>query len=189
MHQSDFTLFFALAWLSLLGGCATPQYQTQVSLIPPVDAAGRACVQACEAGKLACQADCRDRYQACVKAIEPQVEAHYEAALKQFESDIAQYAAALRSYEMQLSFAWLNSYPYGWGMWAGPWMGPWPGMYFPPPYPAPTMPTREGVRAQLENSSCQSDCGCLPAYDGCFVGCGGQRLVETVCIKNCPPGQ
>ncbi len=28
---------------------------------------------------------------------------------------------------------------------------------------------------------------CLPAYDACFLGCGGQRVSETVCIRNCPP--
>jgi hypothetical protein len=188
MRRPDSISFLsALAVLALLGGCAAPQYLTQVSLIPPADAEGRACVKDCESRKLACQADCRDRYQVCVKDVAPQVEAHYKAALKQFESDIALYAAALRSYEMQLGFGWFGGYPVGWGMWGGPWMGPWPGMYLPPPQPAPTMPTREGVRTQLENATCPSDCGCLPAYDGCFVGCGGQRLVDTICIRHCPP--
>jgi hypothetical protein len=179
----------ALTVFGGLGGCAAPQYQTNVSLIPPGDESGRACVQICESRRITCEAGCQDRFRSCAKAIEPQVEAGYGEALAQFENDLRQYAAALRAYETQLSFAWFNSYPYGWGTWGWPWMGPWPGMYFPPPYPVPKMPTRADVRAQLEKSSCQADCGCQPVYEGCFVGCGGQRLSETVCIKNCPPAQ
>lgn len=174
-----------LAALLLLGGCAAPQYQTNVHLISPTDAAGRACVQACETQKITCQSDCRDRYQACAKALEPQVEAHYIAALRQYELDLKHYAAALRHYEMQLYFGWMHSHPY-YGFY---WWDPWPGPYFPPPYPEPVMPTRDGVRAALEKANCQDDCGCLPAYDVCFVGCGGLIERETVCIKNCPPAK
>ncbi len=47
------------------------------------------------------------------------------------------------------------------------------------------MPTREGVKAALEKTKCQADCGCLSAYDTCYVSCGGKRIPETVCIKNC----
>ncbi len=186
---------FALAAATLLGllaGCATPQYQTVVSLIPPEDAQGRACVQDCDARKTACQTDCQNRYQACAEAIEPQVEANYEAALKQYEIDLKQYAAALRHYEMELHFGWMNSYPYysPYHPYYYPyWWDPWPGPYFPPSYREPAMPTRAGIRAKLVKTNCQDDCGCLPVYDACFVGCGGQILRETVCIKNCPPGK
>ena len=177
--------FAAAALLTLMAGCATPLYQTTVHLIPPADAQGRACVQDCEAKKTACQADCQSRYQACAKAIEPQVEARYVEALKQYELDLKRYAAALRHYEMQLQFEWLHSYPFGHPYW----WDPWPGPAFPPPYREPAMPTRDGVRAQLEKLNCKDDCGCLPAYDACFVGCGGQRVSETVCIRNCPPAK
>lgn len=177
--------FAALALLLVLAGCATPQYQTTVRLIPPADAAGRACVQACEVQKDACQADCQSRYQACVKTLEPQVEARYTDALKKYELDLKRYATALRHYDMQLRFDWMNSYPYR-GFY---WWDPWPVAYFPPPYAEPSMPTRAEVRAQLEQTNCESDCGCLPDYDSCFVACGGQRLSETVCIKNCPPAR
>lgn len=178
-------LFAVLALFAVIAGCATPQYQTSVRLIPPTDAQGQACVQDCEARKTACQTDCQARYQACAKDLEPQVEARYIEALKQYELDLRQYAATLRHYEMQLRFDWFNSYPYRHPYW----WDPWPGPYFPPPYREPVMPTRDSVRAQLVKSNCQEDCGCLPAYDACFVGCGGQRVSETVCIKNCPPAK
>ena len=173
----------SLAVLLLLAGCATPQYQTTVHRIPPADASGRACVQDCETKNTVCQADCQTQYQACAKSLEPQVEAAYAEALKRYELELRRYAAELRHYELQLHFGWMYSNPYygfyGWDPW------PWP--YFPPPYLEPEMPTREGVRAQLEKSNCQADCGCLPAYDACFVGCGGQIVRETVCVKHCPP--
>jgi hypothetical protein len=180
-----FQRYVALLLFAVMAGCATPQYQTTVRLIPPDDVRGRACVQDCESKKTACQADCQSRYQACAKDIEPQIEVRYAEALKRYELELRQYAAALRNYEMQLRFEWLNSYPfgypYGWG--------PWPGPFFSPPYREPVMPTRESVRAQLEKSNCKEDCGCLPAFDTCFVGCGGQRVSETVCIRNCPPAK
>ena len=175
----------ALVLLAALAGCATPQYQTTFRLIPPTDAQGRACVADCEARKTACQTECQTRFEACVKDVEPQMEARYTEALKQYELDLRQYAAALRYYEMQLRFDWMHSYPYPF---RHPfWWDPWPGLYFPPPYREPVMPTRDSVRAQLVARHCQADCGCLPAYDACFVGCGGQRVSETVCVKNCPP--
>jgi hypothetical protein len=189
MRLSALPLHFAApALLAFIAGCATPQYQTTVRLIPPTDAPGRACVQACEAKKTECQADCQTRYQACVKDIEPEVEARYTEALKHYETDLRQYAMALRNYEMQLRFEWLNSYPY-YPYYHPYWWDPWPRPYFPPPGPEPVMPTRAGVRAQLEKTNCQADCGCLPAYDACFVGCGGQRQTETICTKNCPPAK
>jgi hypothetical protein len=175
--------FPVLVLLAAVSGCATPQYRTTVRLIPPADAQGRACVKGCEAKKVECQADCQARYQACVKTLEPQVDARYTEALQRYEIELRQYAAALRHYEMQLRFEWLNGYPF----YPPYWWDPWPGPHFPPPYPEPVMPTRESVRAQLEKSNCQADCGCLPLYDTCFVGCGGQRLSETTCIKHCPP--
>ncbi|WP_296752530.1 hypothetical protein [Thiobacillus sp.] len=178
--------FIALVLLGILAACATPQYQTTVRMVAPDDAQGQACVQDCEAKKAVCQADCQTRYQACVKTLEPQVEVRYTEALKEYELDLKRYAAALRHYEMQLQFNWMHSYSYPY-RYPYYWWDPWPRPYFPPPYLEPQMPTRTGVRAQLEKSNCQADCGCLPVYDACFVGCGGQRLTETVCIKNCPP--
>lgn len=175
-----------LALVAGLAGCATPQYQTRVRMLPPTDAVGLACVRGCETQKTACQTTCRTRYEACAKSVEADVEARYTDALKQYENDLAAYAAALRRYEMQMRFDWLHSYPYrhphrfpyGWD--------PFPGPYFPPPAPAPVMPTRESVREALVAKACTADCGCLPAYDACFVACGGQRIVDRVCTENCP---
>ncbi|HET9463717.1 MAG TPA: hypothetical protein VFO43_07105, partial [Thiobacillus sp.] len=119
----------ALALLAALAGCATPQYQTTVRLIEPADAQGRACAQDCEAKKIACQTDCQTRYQACVKNIEPQVETRYAEALKLYELELRQYAAALRHYEMQLHFGWMSSYPYYYPYHYPYWWDPWPGPY------------------------------------------------------------
>ena len=182
-------LVVVVALLAALAGCATPQYQTRVRLVPPTDAPGRDCVDGCEAQKDACQRDCKTRYQACEKDIEPQVEARYIEALKQYENDLKQYAAALRHYEIQLQLDWLNNYPYYHPYHHPYWWNPWPRPYFPFPYREPMMPTRESVREKLEKTNCQADCSCLPAYDTCFVGCGGKRLTETVCVRNCPPTQ
>lgn len=176
-----------LATLAALAGCATPQYQTRVRMVPPADAAGLACVRGCETKKSACQTACSTRYKACARAVEPEVEARYTEALKQYENDLRHYAAALRHYEMQMRFDWLHgAYPYRYPRPFPYWWEPFPGPRFPPPRAEPVMPTRESVRDTLVATRCQADCGCLPAYDACYVGCGGQRLVDTVCVANCP---
>ena len=172
----------ALLFVAALAGCATPQYQTTVRTLPPGDAVGRACVQVCGQQLGSCQAACQARHQACAQSVEPQVDAQYAEALKRYEIELQQYAAALRQYAMQLRFEWMHGYPYGPYGWH-----PWPA--FPPPVREPVMPTREHVRAALIKQRCQDDCGCLPAFDACFVGCGGQRISETICIRNCPPAK
>lgn len=173
-------------FVATLAGCATPQYQNRIRMVPPAGAAGQQCVNQCESKKTACQTECRTQYEACARSVEPQVEARYTEALKQYENDLKAYAAALRRYELQMHFDWFHAgypyrhprrFPYGWD--------PFPGSRFPPPAPEPSMPTRESVRDKLVASSCKADCGCLPAYDGCFVACGGQRIVDKVCVENC----
>lgn len=187
MRASFPNLLAALLLLGGLSGCATPRYQTTSRLIPPTDAAGQACVQRCDTARVACQSACKTRYEACTKAVAPQVEARYSEALEQYALELKRYASALRRYEIQLHFDWMHSYPYR--HYPPYWWDPWPGPYFPPPFAEPVMPTREGVRAELEKKQCADDCGCLPAYDSCFVGCGGQRVSETVCVENCPPAK
>lgn len=172
--------------LALLAGCATPQYQTTVRFVPPADAAGRACVEGCEAKKAACQAGCQARFAACAKGLDAQVDSAYADALKQYEAELKRYADALRRYEMDLRFDWFYAWPYAYPYRHPYVFGPWPRPSYPLPR-EPAMPTREDVRAQLEKTRCQADCGCLPAYDACYTGCGGQRISETVCVKNCPP--
>lgn len=176
---------FLVSWLLIvagLAGCATPQYQTVYRHEPPADSQGLACLQGCEQKKETCQADCKARFQACQKDIEPQVEERYLQALKNYENDLRHYALAIRQYEIQQWLYWPHDY---WPHHRGYYSYPWPGPYFPPPYLAPVMPTRESVKAALEKEKCQADCGCLSAYDTCYVSCGGKRIPETVCIKNC----
>jgi hypothetical protein len=174
---------FGAAGMLAMVGCATPQYQTVYRYEPPADAQGVACAQGCEAQKETCQAECRARYQACQKDIEPLVETRYLQALKQYEHELRQYALLLRQYEMQQWLFWPHDYY--WPHHHRYFAYPWPGPYFPPPYLNPVMPTREVARAALEKEKCQADCGCLPAYDSCYVSCGGKRIAETVCIRHC----
>lgn len=164
--------------LASLAGCAGPQFQTTFRYEAPADIQGKACVQSCDQNRQACQL----RFQACQTSIEPMLEERYRQALKQYEQDLGAYAQALQDYRVQV---WM-------GLSYGPWpyyrgyYFPWPGPYYPPPSPVPSMPTREDVRAVLEKEKCQADCGCLSDYDACFVNCGGKRIPQTVCARNCP---
>jgi hypothetical protein len=169
--------------LAGLSGCTTPQYQTAYRYEPPADAQGRACVQRCDVTKIACQTDCQARYKACQKDVAPLIEERYLQALKDYELDLKCYAAFLRHHEIQ----YYNSWPFSpWNDHPG-YSSPWPPpCAYPPPYPVPAMPTREGVRIALQEEKYRDDCGCLPAFDSCFVDCGGKRIAEAICAKNCP---
>lgn len=170
-------------------GCASPQIETTTRLVAPADAAGRACVAGCTARKASCQNDCQTQRRTCTAALEPEIEAAIRRAQQDYAQALTHYAEALRRYERDLYFHWH----------VRPWrhapLHPYdrrrafdPGWYalppFPPP-PAPREPSREKIRAQLEAQRCTDDCGCLPAYDACFVACGGERIEETRCVKNC----
>ena len=37
---------------------------------------------------------------------------------------------------------------------------------------------REHVQAAVEKQRCDSDCGCQPIYDACFLSCGGKKIPE-----------
>lgn len=169
--------------LLTLAGCATPQMQTQVRLIPPIEAAGRVCVRSCETQLAQCQSVCQTRQQACIKSLEPDIEAAYADALKQYALDLQRYAIALRHYELQMRLEWLHRFPHR-HPFDGLWWEPWPPYHVP--YAEPVLPTRDALRTALEKTRCPSDCGCLPTFDTCFTGCGGQRVNETVCVANCP---
>lgn len=175
------------AVLSGLAGCASPQMQSSVRFVPPGDTAGRACVADCEAARSSCQTRCQTAYTQCAQTLDAEVEAKYAVALKEYEAALKRYAVELQQYQFDLRLGWVHGWPfrhpgrhlyYGFDFW------PYPPL---PPPREPVAPTREAIRAQLEKTRCQADCGCLPAYDGCFVGCGGERITETRCVKNCPP--
>jgi len=174
---------FVVAIAFLLSGCATPRYQTVYRYEAPTDARAHACLQACEPKLAACQSSCQTRYQACLKEIEPLVDTRHSEALKRYENELDRYRLELQHYQLQLSL--------GWGyhsMWYGPWpyFYPWPETYFPPPIP-PHKPTREESFNQVRQQRCESDCGCQPIYDACFLSCGGKMIPEVKCIANCPP--
>ncbi|MCA1925883.1 MAG: hypothetical protein LDL16_06355 [Thiobacillus sp.] len=172
-----------------LAGCAAPQMQRSVRFVPPADAAGRACVAGCEAVRADCQSRCQSAYALCAKTLDSDVEAHYADALRQYQADLRRYAAELQRYRLDMHLGWLHAWPirhpaphlyHGFDFW------PYPPL---PPPREPVAPTREAIRDKLEKTLCQADCGCLPAYDACFVGCGGERLTETRCVKNCSPAR
>lgn len=175
---------------SLLG-CATPRYQTVYRYEPPAEPAGRTCLERCERELMGCQDRCQAVYQACLKGIEPEARNRHEDALKRYEGELAQYRRDLDRYQLSLSLGWGHGpwwYGHGGYGWHDPW---WPyggyGPHYYPPLP-PVPPSYAEEFARLRAEKCDRDCGCQPAYDACFLGCGGRKVPEERCIANCPPG-
>lgn len=165
----------SLALLALfISGCASPRYQNVKRY--ETGAATQACLATCVTAEQACKHDCQSRHEACVKSIEPDAQARYQAALRQYEQSLIEYRWDLERYRHELA----------WGYWGGGW-----GYYswFPPfpPSPPPAMPTLEREKQRLAHERCDQDCGCQSGYDACYVRCGGQIIHETQCIANCPP--
>lgn len=171
--------------LATLAGCASPRYQTTYRYQSPASAAGQRCVQGCEQALSRCQSACQADWQACAARVEPQVEARYVEALKNYELELNRYRHSLELYEWDLWQSWGYSHS---GLWySQPWSYHWP--YHRPylPYALPAQPSRERARAELLKSQCKDDCGCHVQYDACYLNCGGGKIPEQQCVANCPP--
>lgn len=170
------------ALIAGLSACASPpRYQTIYRYQPPADPAGLACLDKCTRKMETCQTQCQENYQACLKTIEPKkVDERHGEALKRYAAELDRYRLELYQYRLSLSLSW-GHYPwYGHGFYH-----PWPEPYYFPPTP-PSRPSRDEEYNRLKKEQCEADCGCQPAYDTCFLACGGTRIPEERCIANCP---
>ncbi len=174
-------LFLVVAALCL-AACASPRYQAMYRYEAPLEASAQVCLQSCEPKLGACQSSCQQRHQACLKEIEPLVDARHNAAIKRYENALDNYQFELQQYQLRLSLGWGYS-----SVWYDPWpfYYPFPEPHFPPPTP-PYKPTREDSFNRVRQERCESDCGCQPIYDACFLSCGGKMVPEVKCIANCP---
>ena len=174
-------LLIALA--VLLAGCAGPRYATEVRYIPPASEAGQACLKGCQIDMQACQADCQSRRQSCIANIEPRVDVAFEQALRQYEAERRVYMRERQFYRLDrtLSFGFYH-HPFYYGYPDPFW---YTDRYFDDPPVPPAAPSRAAIRERLVDEECNIDCGCQPAFDQCYVGCGGQVERRVVCIENC----
>ena len=179
MRSSLFTLVIAV----FLAGCASPRYQTIYRYEAPTDTNARACLQSCEPKLATCQSKCQQRYQSCLKEIEPLAETSHGEALKRYESELDRYRLELQHYQLQWAMGW--GHPHSFWYQHGLFYSPWPEPFYAAPNP-PRKPTREEAFNRVRKERCDSDCGCQPIYDACFLGCGGKKIPEVQCIANCP---
>ena len=171
-------LFFVVLILASLAACISPRYQTAYRYEAPTDAAGRACLTQCEPKSSHCKTQCAEKHQACVKDLDPQIEARFAQKTQQYQRDFHYYLYALELYQRRLSLGFYSydpRYAYYYG-------------YEPsfPPIP-PFKPSREQIAAQLVQQQCDRDCGCQTIYDACFLGCGGKKIPEVKCVAHCAP--
>ena len=176
-----FRVVLLIAVLIGLTSCASPRYQTLYRYEPPTDAAGHACLERCEDKLSGCLSSCSITLQSCSKRIEPEAEARYSEALKRYEMELNIYRWELQRYEINQTLNWqyhslaadhLHYYA-------------WPRPYYFPPTP-PRKPGRDELFNRLRKEKCETDCGCQPIYDACFLTCGGKKIPEVRCIANCP---
>ena len=175
----------ALATVVGLAGCASPQYATEVRYLPPATEAGQSCLRGCQTDMQACQADCQSRRQSCIAGIEPQVEAAFDQALREYEAARRVYLRERQYYQIDrtLSFGFYrHPFYYGYGYPAPFW---YTDRYFDDPPIPPEAPSREAIRERVIDEQCNIDCGCQAAFDQCYVGCGGQIDRRVVCVANC----
>jgi hypothetical protein len=167
----------------LLAGCAGPRYATEVRYLPPATEAGQACLQGCHTDMRACQADCQSRRETCIAGIEPQVDAAFDQALRQYEAERKVYMRERQFYQLDrtLSFGFYH-HPFYYGYPDPFW---YTDRYFDDPPVPPAAPSRAAIRERLVDEQCNIDCGCQAAFDQCYVGCGGQIERRVVCIENC----
>lgn len=169
-----------LLLLAFLAGCMSPRYQTLYRYEPPTDTAGKVCLVQCEQKLGGCKHQCQEKHQACIKSIEPMIEARYQESLERYKRELHHYQHAVEIYQRQLSFGWRHYDPY---------FGGWPYFYgYEPGFPPipPTKPDREHIARQVAQQQCDRDCGCQSLYDACFLSCGGMKIPEVKCVAHCP---
>ena len=181
--RTTLTIGCWMIMIAALSGCAGPRYQTVYRYEAPTDAAGRACLARCEPKLAACQTGCQGKYQTCLKAIEPTVEARYSDALKRYETELERYRHELDFYQLRSSLGW-GYHSMGYGPWPY-YYTPWPDPYYFAPTP-PDKPSHDKLFKQVRQEKCENDCGCQPIYDACFLTCGGKKIPEVQCIAHCP---
>lgn len=134
-------LLAGLVSVCLLVACSTPQprFQTVYGYVPPGDAAGLACLDACEKGLWGCREECQRTWLRCSRQVESQVNDAYAAALGACGQELGRYRRELDSYNWHLWMGWGHRHG---GFWYDPWPAPW---YEPVyrPVPPPDAPTRE----------------------------------------------
>lgn len=165
-------------------GCASPRYETVVQREAPAGASAPACIESCERGLETCKLACAEKYQACLKAVEPEAEDHYRRTLDRYAEALEQRRRELAYQDFQLwtSFGWTHG---GRGAF---WYDPFPYTNSVPP-PMPRAPTREEDLNRFREARCGGDCGCQSPYDACFLACGGKIISEQRCVANCPAGR
>jgi hypothetical protein len=179
--------FLPLLAVGALGGCATPQYATQTTFIPPQTAKGLVCIAQCQTELKQCQNTCAAARQSCIANIEPAAQEAFASALKAYEVARKQYEIDRQFYELNRSLHMGFANPvfvpgYGWVM--------RPGFYHDDYYDdAPTPPVAPSLaeeRKRLIHEQCDSaPCPCEENFEQCYVGCGGGVKKSVVCIANC----
>ncbi|MFW6323298.1 MAG: hypothetical protein ACOC02_06720 [Guyparkeria sp.] len=169
--------------VAVLAGCAAPRYATEVRYLPPATEAGQSCLRGCHTDMQACQADCQSRRQSCIAGIEPEVDAAFDQALRQYDAERRVYMRERQYYQLDRAMHFgLYRDPFYYGYPSSFWLTD--HYYDDPPVP-PEAPSREAIRAAVIDEQCNLDCGCQAAFDQCYVGCGGQIERRVVCVENC----
>ena len=176
----------SLLIVGALAGCATPQYATQTTFIPPQTSAGLACISHCQTELQQCQNTCAAARQSCIANIEPAAQEAFATALKTYEAERKKYEIDRQFYELNRTMRMGYSYPvfvpgYGWVMRPGFYQD----FYDDPPTP-PVAPSLAEERKRLIQEQCDSaPCPCEQNFEQCYVGCGGGVKKTVVCIANC----
>ena len=107
MSKIKLLLLGLMLWL---GGCATPQYQTDYRLTPPAAAQGLVCLKRCEVAAQQCRNQCSTKNTQCAanaarqaKLELPQRLAEWEGAMALWEADVARYERDRRFWDIQIS--------------------------------------------------------------------------------------
>lgn len=180
-------LLLVVGVLGSLSGCATPQYATQTTFIPPQNAKGLVCLAQCQTELKQCQNTCTAARQSCIATIEPAAQQAFSDALRTYEVARKQYETDRQFYELNRSLRMGFGSPvfvngYGWVM--------RPGFYRDDFYDdAPTPPVAPSLaeeRQRLIHERCDSaPCPCQQHFEQCYVGCGGGVKKSVVCIAHC----
>lgn len=196
-------LFLLIFSLFLFTACS-PKYIVKTHYTLPNDANGKTCVKTCSKEQKICQAHCNQKQANCLIQAENNAKDTFPSLIQEYDDRLSEYYFSMDRYTLEReswereerrvhqdyehyrkscqgksksSYECRRAYELD---------GQLHSIESHQPTP-PLRPVKPSLANEIKRSqqNCSNECGCIKAYDNCFVSCGGKLNYEKICVENC----
>ncbi|CAA6810835.1 MAG: Unknown protein [uncultured Sulfurovum sp.] len=196
--------FFLLTITLFLLTACSPKYEIKTHYTLPLDAQGKANVQACSNERKICQANCNRKQDQCLATAKQDASDAFPALMHEYQGVFNEYQYAMDRYDLEMS-SWSReerrvhqdfkhyrnacnkkdkkSYEC---RRSSELKNQLHKLENHEPM-APERPTKPSLASEIKHaqSNCSNNCDCIKSYDNCFISAGGSLRYEKFCVENC----